>query len=149
MKEIILVILTAVVLVLASTATANGATDLTASVEIPKSCGIIINPETIDFEQVNTGGTSSEKTTDVTNQGSYMASVDIQGLDWSGTAGSFGVDKTLFGIASSPTTPLASTTQSFANIGNGNTQKAYFKMSVPWGQSMGTYSQTITFTATC
>ncbi|OGI15165.1 hypothetical protein A3K63_03480 [Candidatus Micrarchaeota archaeon RBG_16_49_10] len=124
------------------------AEDLAASVEIPVTCGITLEPTTIDFGMVQTGGTSDEKTTDVTNQGSFTGSVYVKGTDWTTDSLSFGVGSTMFG----PTTtdsPLSAADQFLADIENGMTQSAHFKVSIPLGQRMGSYTQTITFTSAC
>jgi len=145
-------ILTTLVLVLTPVVIAQTTTtipQLIASVDIPESCGIVIDPTTINFDQVYTGGISPERTTDVTNQGSVAAVVDIQGTDWLASPEHFDVGNTVFGTATNPTTQLSLVEQLFANIDHGNTQTAYFKMSVPTGQAMGVYTQTITFTAEC
>jgi hypothetical protein len=147
-NKVIVALITAVVS-LTSVTIADTAT-LDASVTIPATCGIVVDPTTIDFGSVQTGGTSSVESTDVTNRGSVPAQISIRGTNWSGTSGSFDVSYTKFGDTSSPATPLLASDQIlFNSLGNGDTASAYFRMSVPYGQSAGSYSQTITFTSTC
>ncbi|MEM7825161.1 MAG: hypothetical protein QXO27_04280 [Candidatus Aenigmatarchaeota archaeon] len=131
--------------------------NITASVNVPVSCGIKLTPNTINFGDVPTGSTSSIKTVDIKNTGSgsmEYCKYEISGTDWTKTGDSFAVENTDYKCSNSTGVnclvvsfaDLTATTTHFANIEHGKTVSVDFQMSVPEGQAAGAYQQTITIT---
>lgn len=125
-------------------------------VTISPTCGISLSAQTLNFGDMNTGDTStSDQSTTVTNDGSVLASVSVQGNDWTdGVSNSFAVGQTHYALTGgqdydSGMTALTSGPVFFSSIGNGASQDGFFKLRIPLGQAAASYTQDITFTSSC
>jgi hypothetical protein len=118
----------------------------------PKTCGLSAGD--INFGSVKTGEISLEKTVTLTNTGnSPTTSLTIKGIDWSGV-GTMSVGQTHWFLTSgqpySSMTPLTTSDVPLGQqVSPGSPLPVYFKLQIPGGQTQGSYSQTITFTASC
>ena len=146
----------AVLLALALLGVAYGATaGATGQVTISSTCGISLSSGSLNFGSMNTGDTSADQNTTVTNDGSVSTDVTVSGTDWVNGTNSFDVGQSHYALSSgqdfdSGMTALDTVDQTFVNgLGNGASQDGFFKLRIPLGQTAGAYTQDITFTSTC
>lgn len=161
MKEIIGML--AAVLALTVLAVNVLAATSTASVTVPASCGLAAT--NIDFTSLAPGTTSSDVTSTVSMPSGNTPEIPtIQGTDW--CTGTFSGS-----TCGTPPTPLISAGQTHwymtdvaygsmtalttsgvsieQSVGFGSPKTVHFKLAIPAGQTAASYTQTITFTATC
>lgn len=118
------------------------AVNVPASVTVIKSCGI----------NVTAGSPSPTQTVSIQNTGSVpTTSFTVYGTDWSGTGHSMLVGNTSVNDGTSHALPYSSSPLTIYSgvINNGATDQPQLTVSIPQGQALDTYSQTITFTAGC
>lgn len=149
MKKIILAITLAMSILAVNVLAATS----TASVTVPASCGLAAT--NINFGSLGVGSTSGDVTSTVSMpSGNTAVTPTIQGIAWAGTpSGSMVVGQThwyMSDVAYGSMTALTTSGVSIgASVSYGSSQTVHFKLAIPAGQAAATYSQTITFTATC
>ncbi|MFH1056885.1 MAG: hypothetical protein V1717_03770 [Candidatus Micrarchaeota archaeon] len=127
----------------------------TGNVTILETCGISLSADDLNFGSMNTGDTSDDVNTTISNDGSVAGDVYVSGTDWSdGNQNSFAVGQTHYALTvqqdyDQGMTVLTGSDQMFDNIANGETQDGFFKLRIPLGQTAATYAQEITFTSNC
>jgi hypothetical protein len=149
LKKIILI--SAVVLAMALLAVNTLSADVPASVNVPKSCGIVVTAGSpIAFGDVATGTTSSAQTVSIKNKGSAPStSFTVYGTAWTGGTG-MSVGQTSVNDGTWKTLTLTPGITIYTGvISNGETKQPQFNVTIPEGQAQALYSQTITFTAGC
>jgi len=137
-----------------STTSSTTTTIPTTTTTLPQTCGITANPNPA-FGSMNPGDTSSNKTTTIKNTGtSATTSLTVKGQDWSTGTFTMLVGQTHWSLSSSldydSMNPLTTGDVSLGqSINGGGTLPVHFKLRIPFGQSSGSYTQTITFTSGC
>lgn len=148
MKKIILAITLAMAMfsvnVLAATST--------ASVTVPASCGLAATD--IDFGSLTTGATSGDVTSTVSMpSGNTVVTPTIQGTIWTGSGWSMPVGRThwyLSDVVYDSMTPLTSSGISIGtSVSYTSSKTVHFKLQIANDQAAASYTQNITFTATC
>lgn len=155
----------------------TGGTDVTGSVTIDPTCGLTATGP-LNFGATTTGTVipadsgASTVSSDVTDTGSVIADVTIEGTEWKidGTTSSspiaFVVGSTYYSETATDkvdsSTFMTALSSSPANVfgsdgivlngnglGNGVTDTHYFRVKPPLGVNAGDYEQTITYTSAC
>ena len=134
--------------------------DITASVNVQKTCGITVEPTSLDFGTPAPGTTSSPDSVDVTNtggSGQTECRYTIEGNDWSGQ-GPLGVGATKYMCTDSSsvdcdtdaftalTTDTVGSGVDFLGLDASTTAPVDFHVVIPSNQLAGIYSQIITIT---
>jgi len=118
------------------------------------TCGISASPD-INFGNLDPGDTSSDYTTSVTNTGTdATTSLSIEGTDWSSGLNTMDVTQTHWSLSDDPYGSMDDLNLSpgetlGTNISPQSSVTVHFKLHVELNQVSGTYTQTITFTASC
>jgi hypothetical protein len=121
---------------------------------IQSTCSVSISPATINFGSLNPGSSfdTNQVVTDY-NNGTVSANMLVYAGNWINGAVNFGLSKTLWNPTSlsSYTGNAMTTAPTLANIiiPASGSNSIYFGLSVPPGQSAGSYSQTITIENEC
>lgn len=156
MKKIIGI--SAVVLAMALLAVKGLAVNVDASVTVPGTCGLsVTGGSSIAFGSVVTGTTSGNQTVNVKNTGSVPTNPAISngftvlGTHWTGGPGmDVGYTDVSDDDGSTWSALTLAAQQIYSGIvSNGATVNPQFQVSIPEGQAAASYSQTITFTASC
>jgi hypothetical protein len=145
----------------ASLGSGPAAVSLTANVQ--GFCSISLSSTSINFGSIAASANvpTNNLITDTDSGGNVQASVLVEGTDWTGTAGTFGVSNTLYSSSSQSTytgnaltntlitgitgITIAAPTQSSPSTNS----PIYFGLGVPAGAPAGAYSQTITIENSC
>jgi len=115
------------------------------------SCGLSATGD-VDFGTMIQGHMSqSSSTTAVANTGNVPVTPEISGTDWKGVYGNtMPVGATAWTTTVwSNAIALTITPTSIGTVGIGGSTTVWYQLSVPFSQPTDTYSQTITFTASC
>ena len=148
-----MIILTSMILAMAALAANVLAATSTASVTVPASCGLAATD--IAFGSLSTGATSSDVTSTVSMpSGNTAVTPTISGLPWSGNpSGSMVVGQTHWYMSDVAYGSMTTLTNAPVSIGQqvsyGSSKTVHFKLQIPNDQAAASYTQTITFTATC
>jgi len=127
--------------------------------EIPKliinfaSCGISLDTNQIIFGSVSPDSESSEQLLDITNTGTDYADIFVSGTDWIGNNVNLSVSRTAYAdfIGDFSSKTLLSSTLGLAldNLTPNNPTNIFWQFKPEVNDPAGTYSQTITITASC
>jgi hypothetical protein len=148
MKKIILVITLALAILSVNVLAATS----TASVTVPASCGLAATD--VNFGSLSTGATSGDVTSTVSMpSGNTPVTPTISGTAWTGGTGMVVGQTHWYMTASQPYGTMTTLTGTGVSIGQqvsyGSPKTVYFKLQIPNDQAAASYSQTITFTASC
>jgi len=152
MKEIIGIsaVLAMTILAVNVLAGTGGPASITASATVQPVCGI--SATDIVFGTVVPSSTVSDKTSTISMPigNTQTTSLTIKGEDWSdGGSNSMPVTQTMWKSSGSYTALETTESASIGQVSFGTPLTVNFQLSVPAGQAAASYTQTITFTASC
>jgi hypothetical protein len=130
-------------------------TSSTTTTTILSTCTLSLNSSSINFGSLNPNDISNDQSLAVTSTGSVATtSFSIYGTDWDdGNGHTMIVGQTHWdtsgAVYGSMNTLLVSPGSTLTNLGASSSQIFHFKLQIPSGQTQGSYTQTITFTAGC
>jgi len=132
--------------------TTTTSTTETTTTTLP-TCDITASPELI-FGKMTPGDTSDDQSLTITNIGNVPSNLSISGTDWSDGLNIIPVTQThwdlVLGKAYTEMNELSLPSTSVgADVYPESPLALYFKLRIPAGQTIGDYTQTITFTGGC
>jgi hypothetical protein len=117
------------------------------------TCGIYLSTSNLDFGSVVNGLESLEQTLSIANSGYTTATLSTYGTDWSAGPLTLPVSRTGFSTFSgnfSSKAKLSTSPQVITDsLSGGSSIDTYWQFKPEYGDSSGSYSQTITFTLSC
>lgn len=124
----------------------------TTSTTVP-TCDLIVSPD-LNFGKMTPGDTSDDQSLTITNIGTVPSSLTISGTDWSDGLNIMPVTQTHWNLVLGKTYTEMNelslpSTSAGADVYPESPLALYFKLRIPFGQAIGDYTQTMTFTGGC